>query len=183
MLNEMLKSAVISPCGKFRYRLWRCWDTSQPSHKLVFVMLNPSTADALVDDPTIRRCISFAQQHHFGMLEVVNLFAYRATKPADLARGGYNPGADNDRHLAEAAADAQGICLAWGSHGARPAVEARVQQVLPIIRRHARVPEQCLAITQRGHPAHPLMLPASCRLQDFTLQAVADAMSTAAVNH
>ena len=179
----MLKSAVISPCGKFRYRLWRCWDMSQPSQKLVFVMLNPSTADGQDDDPTIRRCISFAKQHAFGMLEVVNLFAFRATEPIDLARAGYPPGPDNDHHLAEAAADAQGICLAWGAHGSHLAVEARVQRVMPIIRRHARVPEQCLAITSRGHPSHPLMLPASSRLHDYTLDAIQAACQTRKVGH
>ncbi len=178
----MLKSAVISPCGNFRYRLWRCWDYGS-TQKMVFVMLNPSTADAEADDPTIRRCIGFAQKHAFGMLEVINLFAFRATKPVELARLGYQAGPDNDQHIAQAAADAQGICLAWGAHGSRPAVEARVQQVLPIIRRHARVPEQCLAITTGGHPAHPLTLSGSCSLQDFTLQAIESSMSTAAVGH
>lgn len=171
-----IKSAVISACGVFRYRLWRCWDSSLPSRRLLFVMLNPSTADADVDDPTIRRCVSFAQVHGFTMLEVVNLFAFRATKPAELASKAYQHGPDNDRHIAAAATDAQGICLAWGAHGGRPAVEARVQLVLPIIRRHASVPLQCLSITSNGHPAHPLMLSGACRMQDFMLGAIADAM-------
>ena len=77
----MNRAAIISPCGQFRYWLRRQWGGDGT---LLYVMLNPSTADADVDDATVRRCIRFARDHGFGAMEVVNLFAHRATKPADL---------------------------------------------------------------------------------------------------
>ena len=77
-----LHGAVVSDDGLYRYILTRTWDRSLPA--LVFCMLNPSTADATVDDPTIRKCIGFAQRLGYGGIIVVNLFAYRATKPREL---------------------------------------------------------------------------------------------------
>lgn len=153
-------TAIISDCGKFRFRLWRRWGDGKP---LLFVMLNPSTADAEVDDRTIRRCVRFAKAHDFQALEVVNLFAYRATDPKDLKRAGYPVGHGNDDVLVEATRDAGAVCLAWGANVAgldRPKV------VLTMLRR-VRDDLQCLRVTRRGHPAHPLMLPSSCRLQPF----------------
>lgn len=78
------RGCILSDCGAYRHRLWRLWDASLPT--LAFVMLNPSTADQLADDPTIRRCISFARAWKFGRLEVVNLFALRTRKPDELLR-------------------------------------------------------------------------------------------------
>ena len=78
----MKKGATISECGLYRYSLTRVWDDVLPM--CIFVMLNPSTADADIDDPTIRRCINFAKREGCGSLMVVNLFAYRATSPADM---------------------------------------------------------------------------------------------------
>ena len=75
----MDSGACFDSTGAYRYRLWREWDVSKPS--VTFVMLNPSTAGAKDDDPTIRRCLSFARSWGFGRLEVVNLCAYRATSP------------------------------------------------------------------------------------------------------
>jgi len=75
------RGAVISPCGLYRYSLTRTWSAALP---LPFVMLNPSTADADIDDPTIRRCMAFARREHAGGIIVANVFAYRATSPADL---------------------------------------------------------------------------------------------------
>lgn len=160
----MKKHATMSECGKFRYRLWRKWGEGSP---LLFIMLNPSTADAEVDDPTIRRCLKFAQAHAFGELEVVNLFAYRATDPQDLKRAGYPVGPDNDAYI-EAAADAAAVCVAWGSHAAGLERPDMVLQQL----RALGVKPQCLRITRGGYPQHPLMLPSSCRLMPFAEEAV-----------
>jgi hypothetical protein len=163
--RRVKKHAVISDCGKFRYRLWRKWAEGSP---LLFVMLNPSTADAEEDDPTIRRCLKFAQAHAFGELEVVNLFAYRATDPADLKAAGYPVGPDNDAYIAAAVADSAAVCVAWGSHAAglvRPGIV--LQQLVAL-----GVKPQCLRITRSGYPQHPLMLPSSCRLMPFTEQEV-----------
>jgi hypothetical protein len=165
----MKRTAQFSPCGQFRYRLGRQWGAGLP---LAFVMLNPSTADADVDDATIRRCIRFAQEHAFGGIDVVNLFAYRATKPEDLRRAGYQVGPGNDEHIADAVRAAGAVCLAWGSNVA--GLE-RPQIVLPLIRAQGVEP-QCLRITRSGYPQHPLMLPSSCRLMPFTAGAIQEAM-------
>ena len=96
----MNRAAIISPCGQFRYWLRRQWGGDGT---LLYVMLNPSTADADVDDATVRRCIRFARDHGFGAMEVVNLFAHRATKPADLRAAGFPVGPNNDISITAAA--------------------------------------------------------------------------------
>lgn len=165
----MIRTALLSACGKFRYRLGRRWADGQT---LLFVMLNPSTADADVDDATIRRCIRFAQAHDFGALEVVNLFAYRATHPKELRRAGWPTGPENDAHTVAAAREANAVCLAWGANVAEL---ERPQIVIPMLRKTGK-PLQCLRVTRSGYPQHPLMLPSSCRLQDFDT-AVDDALA------
>jgi hypothetical protein len=167
----VIKTAILSPCGRYRYRLARRWSTGPV---LCFLMLNPSTADADVDDATIRRCIRFAQDQGFGALEVVNLYAFRATKPADLRLAGYPTGPDNDDHTLQACQEADEVCLAYGAGASGM---ARPQEVLPMLRR-AGVQLQCLRITRSGYPAHPLYLPADCRLMPFTIEAVQEAMAT-----
>jgi hypothetical protein len=169
-MTEVLKHATISACGKFRYRLGRKWDDGP---RLLFVMLNPSTADASVDDATIRRCVKFAQTHDFCELEVVNLYAFRATDPKDLRRAGYPVGPENDQHIADAARASDAVCVAWGANVAgleRPTI------VLPMLR-SLGVQLQCLRITRSGYPQHPLMLPSSCRLMPFDVAAIQAAMN------
>jgi len=158
----MIKTATLSACGRFRYRLGRRW-ADGPS--LLFVMLNPSVADADIDDPTIRRCIGFARSHGAGAIEVVNLYAWRATKPADLRRQGWPVGPDNDGHIQAAVAASDRVCVAWGANAGdsdRPGV------VLPLIRQAGKQPF-CLGATRSGHPSHPLFLPAASVLVPFTL--------------
>lgn len=166
----MIKTATISECGKFRYTLGRRW--SDGPKLLAFVMLNPSTADADQDDATIRRCIKFAQAHGYDALEVVNLFAYRATDPKDLRKAGWPAGPDNDVHIEAVARAANAVCVAWGANVA--ALE-RPQIVLPLLRKIG-TPILCLRITRSGHPQHPLMLPSSCRLELFTAAAIGNSM-------
>jgi hypothetical protein len=161
-MTEVLKHATISDCGKFRYRLWRKWGCGSP---LLFIMLNPSTADAEQDDATIRRCTGFAKAHDFGALEVVNLYAYRATDPKDLRSAGYPVGSENDKHIADAVRASAAVCLAWGAAAAgleRPAIVLKLLRDLGVNRRL-----MCLRLTRRGYPQHPLMLPSSCRLMPF----------------
>jgi hypothetical protein len=157
----MIRTATISPCGQFRYRLGRRWGSGLT---LLFVMLNPSTADADQDDPTIRRCIGFAQSHGCDGIEVVNLYAYRATKPADLKRAGYPVGPENDGHISAAACDAGAICVAWGANAANL---SRPAEVLRLLRGGGH---QIMALdhTAHGIPRHPLMLQSCCRLIPFT---------------
>lgn len=155
-----MSAAVLSADGLYRYRLTRTLDTYRDQASVLFVMLNPSTADATTDDPTIRRCVGFAHRDGFARLEVVNLHAYRATRPRDLhdaAAAGIDPhGPHNDRHLIDAASRHTGgphrIVVAWGAQ-ARPAAVDRFTNLL-----NPNVKLWCLGTTKTGQPRHPLML-------------------------
>lgn len=140
-------SAIISPCGLYRYRLSRRWDDGPTC---VFVMLNPSTADAAQDDPTIRRCIGFAKREGCGALDVVNLFAFRATSPAHMKAAPDPIGLDNDDHVMCALVDADGpVIAAWGAHGSFRGRDSTVRLLTD-------VPMSCLGLTKAGAPRHPL---------------------------
>lgn len=109
------RDAVISACGRYRYRLSRIWDPRKPS--LVWIMLNPSTADADTDDPTIRRCMGFSHREDCGGIEVLNLFAWRATSPQGLRKTYYPIGPDNDGWIKEVLHPHSRVVAAWGNHG------------------------------------------------------------------
>src|SRR5881396_744410 len=115
LLATVIGGATFSRDRRYRYRLWRRWDRSRAV--VAFVMLNPSTADAMHDDPTIRRCIGFARNWGFGGVDVVNLFALRATDPRALRRAHDPVGPANDRHIASAGSRASLVILAWGAQG------------------------------------------------------------------
>lgn len=158
--------AVISACQTFRYILVRHWDESN-CRRLVFVMLNPSKADAQLDDTTVRKCIGFAQRLGFGGIEIINLYAYRATKPADLKAAGWPVGPDNFNHHAAVlnmahARNANGVVIcAWGANArGRPEV-ARFQELALAF----GVPLYALKRSADGTPHHPLMLPYSSKLE------------------
>lgn len=159
-MDTIERSARLSPCGRYRYSLSRTWDRSTPP--VAFIMLNPSTADAEHDDPTIRRCMGFARRWGAGGIRVVNLYAWRATKPADLKP--INPLAlvaepmhygqplnQNDSAIISAAGDASRIVVAWGAWpGPWPHRTHRVADLLE--GRHV----EALALTKDGAPRHPL---------------------------
>ena len=142
--------AVFSPCSQYRYKLWRVWDPAGPLGCVMFLMLNPSTATATEDDPTIRRCIGYARSWGYSGLYVGNLFAYRATDPADLRRADHPVGPDNDRALRAMVAQYGLVVAAWSNHGAK--FGWRVQEVLGLVEQ----PLYCLRQLRSGHPAHPL---------------------------
>ncbi len=146
-------SAVFSNCGRYRYVLRRVWDESKPS--VLFIGLNPSTADAEKDDPTIRRCVRFAADLGFGAVIVVNLFAYRATEPGVLKRVRDPVGRMNDRWIARSRKEAGFVIAAWGVHGV---LRGRDRVVM------GRLGEAfCLGRTKGGQPRHPLYLSRSAR--------------------
>lgn len=146
-LNVEVAVASADVRGEYRYTLMRTWDaTAEP---LVFILLNPSTADALQDDPTIRRCIGFAKRWGFGGIVVVNLYAYRATKPRDMLAAIDPVGPDNDRIFAEVVAGMT-VVAAWGTNARRE----RVATVRELIAVNTRL--LALEITKYGHPRHPL---------------------------
>jgi hypothetical protein len=145
--------ACFDPTGTYRYSLWRSWAGGA---RLVFIMLNPSTADAHRNDPTIHRCIRLAQRWGYGSLEVVNLFAYRTPDPRNLKKIPDPIGPENDAYLCMAAARAERVLLAWGNWGSLHQRDCQVLNLLP--------PETdlcCLGVNRTGQPRHPLYV--SCQ--------------------
>lgn len=146
--------ALLSACRRYRYRLWRTWDSSKPV--MVWVMLNPSTADAYEDDATIRRCVGFAKLWGFGGIVVVNLFALISTDPKGLLEGGNPVGRpENVEHL-YAVVDPKPdlIVAAWGNNVPKNFWDHE-QSVVSMLRGRGA---KCLGFTQSGKPRHPLRL-------------------------
>ncbi len=154
------RATIFSPCRAYRYTLWREWIGG--SGYLQVIGLNPSTADEVQDDPTIRRCINFAKAWGYGALCMTNAFAYRATDPLVMKAQADPVGPDNDQWLVKIAHDAGLILAAWGVHGVHRDRHAEVARLLP-----SRL--RCLGITKDGHPKHPLYLRADVLPQPFTL--------------
>jgi hypothetical protein len=154
--------AVFDLSRAYRYRLTRTWNQEWPP--VTWIMLNPSTADAFSDDPTIRRCTGFSRAFAAGGMIIVNLFAYRATEPSAL-RGVADPvGPLNDRHVREACQAGAVTIAAWGAHGA---LAGRAEAVTAMLRA-AGVQLSCLGTTRDGHPRHPLYVPGSVPLTPWT---------------
>lgn len=151
-MNYLEASAEID--GPYRYLLVRDWRVFHEEDKrtILWVMLNPSTADGTKDDPTIRRCVTFSERWGFNRMEVVNLFAWRATKPKDLFRPDDVIGPRNDSMICWAARAAHKILVAWGSNKA--ANPERVREVLKMLR--CQGPVHCLSPGQYRYPRHPL---------------------------
>lgn len=152
--------ASFSPCGKYRYLLSRAWDPTLRKPWLGWIMLNPSTADAEMDDPTIRRCTGFAASRGFGGICVANLFMYRATVPSELAQVHDPEGPSADKMIRSVFEVCPAVVAAWGVHGT---LNDRGRKVLEFIRREGWMSKLvCLGLTIDGHPKHPLYIPA-CR--------------------
>ncbi|MCK5560130.1 MAG: DUF1643 domain-containing protein, partial [Thermoplasmata archaeon] len=122
----------------------------------VFVMLNPSTADADEDDPTIRRCIGFARGWHCGGIQVINLFAYRATNPDELLKVDDPAGPDNLQHIFSTVQDHQFVVCAWGTRGVLVGQDEKVKRCMERARDGIHL--MSLGLTKDGHPKHPLYL-------------------------
>ena len=154
----MQSGAIIT--GNYRYLLWREWNNS--SKTISFIMLNPSRADAEVNDPTITRCINFAKSWGYGRLEVVNLFAYRTPHPSLLKQAAEPIGRDNDRFIIESVEKSDRVILAWGNHGTW-----RKQDLytLKLLKNHNHL--YSLGITKRGCPRHPLYLRSTIKPQIY----------------
>ncbi|MDQ0191600.1 DUF1643 domain-containing protein [Alicyclobacillus cycloheptanicus] len=138
--------------GIYRYTLWREWNASGKT--MVYVMLNPSTADGSEDDPTIEQCVHFAARDGYGSIVVVNLFAYRETDPevlASIKNKGTAIGPKNWRYVEQEAVRADKLVLAWGRHGSihNRHLDDEVRRLCTD--HHV----YCLGITKEGHPCHP----------------------------
>ena len=148
LMNGLLvnKNATFSDCRKYRYALSRTWNGKKKT--ILFIGLNPSTADEKIDDPTIRRCINYAQNWGYGSLLMVNLFAYRATMPSELKNVKNPIGNDNDLHIIELSKKADLAVAAWGNEGFLLNRDKEVKKLIPNL--------MCLKINKSGQPAHPL---------------------------
>jgi hypothetical protein len=158
-------SAIISPCGTYRYRLER--QTAGDGATAV-IMVNPSTADAVENDATIRKLIGFGNHYEWGQIIVGNLFAYRAPDVRKLATAENPTGPDNDSHLMEMLREADRFVVAWGPAGKLPKrLRTRFRRVLEIADMVSRRPMSIGAPAKDGHPCHPLMLPYTRELQPW----------------
>lgn len=156
--------AELSPCGKYRYRLWRLWDANLTRGRVCWIMLNPSTADGDQDDPTIRRCVGLSKSWGFSGIRVVNLFAYRATNPK-VIREGLKTGLDvvgpaNREKICLVASGANMVIAAWGSHGA---ISERRWDTIKDLHTFG-ISLMCVGLTKFGHPKHPLYVPGTVQL-------------------
>ena len=152
------KTANFSSCRKYRYSLSRIWDKQKKF--VLFIGLNPSTADEEVDDPTIRRCSGYAQKWGYGGFIMVNLFAYRTTLPSNLKKVKYPVGRDNDKYIVKLSKKADITVAAWGNNGNLYGRDKQVLSLVPNL--------MCLKVNKSGQPAHPLYLKKDFKLTKFS---------------
>lgn len=157
--------ATFSPCRKYRYALWRKWQQAPRASMfatgrlVMFIGLNPSTADETTDDQTIRRCVGFAKRFGYTGIVMCNAFGYRATAPRDMFAAGDPIGRDNDSTLLYWSKKASRVVAAWGVH----CPNSRAAEILKMLNR----PVYCLGKTKLGHPRHPSRLPNAAPLELF----------------
>lgn len=160
-MTYLENDAVISECSKYRYLLRRTWDHARP--RVLYVMLNPSTADAAKDDATIRSCVRLANGLGYGSMEVVNVFGWRATKPEELLTATDPCGPQNEDHVRAALGRCDSPICAWG---AWPPAEAASTYIRNAIRA-ARPAAFCFGKTASGAPKHPLYIKSGTPLQMY----------------
>ena len=148
MKKLLYTDAVFSKNRIYRYALWRVWDNSKP--KVLFIGLNPSTADEIQDDPTIRRCIRYSKDWGYGGYIMGNIFAYRSTDPKKLLDIDDPIGPKNDYWLKKLSKEASLTIGAWGNHGKILDRGNQINNMLETL--------HCLKITKEGFPSHPLYL-------------------------
>lgn len=156
---QEISGAEFSTCGKYRYGLWRKWNDDLPC--IMFIGLNPSTATATMDDPTIRRVKRFAKDWGYGGVYMCNLFAFISPYPEDLKTCD-NPVAANDWHLAVFASKCKDILFAWGNF---PEATERAKIVSDVFPKAL-----CLGINKNGTPKHPLYIAANTKPIPFLKQ-------------
>lgn len=147
-----LSGAKFSSNEKYRYALWRVWQSDLP--RCVFIGLNPSTADERVNDPTVTRCINYAKRWGCGSLTMLNMFAFRATDPRDMKACEHPIGLHNDEEIIDWVGHSALTVCAWGTHGKFLSRSERLLRRLE--QRGFKL--YALKLTQQGHPSHPLYL-------------------------
>jgi len=160
---DVTRNAVISDCEKYRYTLYRKWDKSKPI--IMFLMLNPSTADATFDDPTIRRCIGFAKSWGYGGLFVGNLFAYRATNPKSLFLTDNPIGKNNEEFIGTMARLSQKIVCAWGNSAIVKKLLKKHPNYKPLLGLGNNT--YYIDLSNDGTPKHPLYLKGDLELKNY----------------
>ncbi len=152
--GDVRAGAVFSPCEKYRYLLWREWDTDLP--QATFIGLNPSTADERQTDPTVAKCIEWARRWGCGRLNMLNIFAYRATDPTDMKSQKEPVGKLNDTYIQDYLGhklNGSGVTVAaWGNHGSHLGRSDAVRKLL------TGVDLRCLFMNKTGEPKHPLYI-------------------------
>lgn len=161
---DMLRDAVVE--GEYRYSLVREWNVDNPK-SVVFIMLNPSTADDEKEDQTTKVCIEFAKRWGFGSMQIVNLFAYRATEPNILKElNNYNKmvGERNNEFIQSALEEADKIVVAWGEHGIikNRYRDTELKDIL------AKYPLYCFRVIANNQPKHPLGVSYDTQLIEYT---------------
>jgi hypothetical protein len=150
--DDAASAAVYSDCERYRYLLTRIWDPA--GSRALFILINPSTATEIQNDPTVERCERRARALGFGAFRVTNIFAWRNTDPKAMRAAGDPVGPGNDAAILESCPWADRIICAWGAHGAHLDRGKAVETLL----RGAGVPLFHLGLTQAGHPKHPLYI-------------------------
>lgn len=164
MEGQVDRGAYFSPCRAYRYKLWRTWDSTKP--KVMFLMLNPSTADEVHNDPTVERCERRARLMGFGGLVVCNIFAYRATDPQEMKSVIDPVGPENNQVIAALANDVAQIVCAWGNHGQHLKRSTYMRKLLKKHRRKLKV----LKLAKTGEPVHPLYQPYALLPSDWLIE-------------
>lgn len=163
---ETAASATISACGRYRYSLTREWAPALP--RVLFIGVNPSTADAKLDDHTVRKWRGFSEQWGYGSFVVANLFAWRSTDVGDLARASDPVGPRNDIHLRKLLQGASLVVPCWGRASKLPrALRARITTVRGMLAADVVCPIRVLGLTSGGDPRHPLTLAYDTSLESW----------------
>lgn len=150
--DDAESTAVYSDCERYRYLLTRTWDPA--GKRALFIMLNPSTATEIQNDPTVERCERRARTLGFGAFRVCNIFAWRDTDPRQMRRAVDPVGPENDAAILQSCPWADQIVAAWGTHGAHLGRGPEVARLLKTTGR----PIHVLGLTKDGHPKHPLYI-------------------------
>lgn len=153
-MTDSNTGAIFSKDRIYRYALWRIWNRHKP--KVMFICLNPSTADEINNDPTLNRCISYSKSWNYGGVIITNLFAYRSTNPENLKYAKYPVGKKNDRWIKSFSKKSDKTVCAWGNNGK---FLNRAEKVTKFFKK-----KYCIGVNKSGEPSHPLYQPKDLKL-------------------
>ena len=164
-MNYLTTRAEVSACGQYRHSLTRRWVNPHGNLAIVFIGLNPSTADGELDDPTIRRCVDFANGLGGSRLTMINLFDFRATQPADMRKQNKPISEHNEEHVIRALINADIVVAAWGNGGRYRGAGLQMRKLA----HDKKVKLHHLGLTMDAQPKHPLYLAKSTPLSEWVI--------------